>query len=99
MMTKNGFIKGIIMVTKKFTDAEWQKITALFNQSASDFWLPERRDKSVIIGTFNIRKLGKVSNRSEQSWTLLKSIIGRFDLLAIQEVMDDLSGLEHLCSL
>jgi endonuclease/exonuclease/phosphatase family metal-dependent hydrolase len=99
MMTKSGFIKGIMMATKKFTDAEWQKITALFNQSASDFGLPERRDKSVIIGTFNIRKLGKVDKRSEQSWALLKNIISRFDLLAIQEVMDDLSGLEHLCAL
>ena len=87
------------MASKKFTENEWQKITALFNQSAFEFGLPERRDKSVVIGTFNIRKLGKVSNRSEQSWDLLKNTINRFDLIAIQEVMDDLSGLEHLHAL
>ena len=87
------------MASKKFTEAEWQKITSLFNQSSLRYGLPERRDKSVVIGTFNIRKLGKVSNRSEQSWALLKNTISRFDLLAIQEVMDDLSGLEHLQSL
>lgn len=87
------------MAAKHFTDAQWQKISALNTQSAEDFDLPERRADSVIIGSFNIRKLGTVSNRTDQSWDFLRNTISRFDLIAIQEVMDDLSGLEHLLEL
>jgi len=82
-----------------FTNAQWQKISALNTQSADDFGLPERRDDSVIIGSFNIRKLGAVANRTDQSWEFLRNTIARFDLIAIQEIMDDLSGLEHLLEL
>lgn len=80
----------------KFTNTEWQKISTLFDQSANDYGLPVRRQNSVVIGTFNIRKLGAINKRSPQSWELLKGIISRFDLIAIQEIMDDLSGLENL---
>jgi len=82
-----------------FSNQEWQKISTLFNQSAETFGLPLRRQNSVVIGTFNIRKLGTVEKRTPQSWELLKNIITRFDLIAIQEIMDDLSGLENLLSL
>ncbi len=86
-------------MAKHFTDAQWQKISALNAQSADNFDLPERRSDSVIIGSFNIRKLGSVSNRTAQSWEFLRNTIARFDLIAIQEIMDDLSGLEHLLEL
>lgn len=86
-------------MASKFTNAQWQKIDTLYNSSAEDFGLPERRGDSVIIGSFNIRKLGAIAKRSDQSWEFLKTTIARFDLIAIQEVMDDLSGLEHLLSL
>ena len=79
-----------------FSNAEWNKINSAFDQSAELFGLPKRRKDSVVIGTFNIRKLGRVSSRTTHSWQLLTKIIDRFDLIAIQEVMDDLSGLEHL---
>ena len=82
-----------------FTANEWIKINRLFNQSVHDYGLPKRRTDSVIIGSFNIRKLGTVSKRTEQSWDLLKNTLQNFDLIAIQEVMDDLSGLEHLVEL
>ncbi len=86
-------------MAQKFSDKQWEKISDLYDQSADDFGLPERRDDSVVLGGFNIRKLGAVDKRSAQSWEFLKKIILRFDLIAIQEVMDDLSGLEHLMSL
>ncbi len=81
-----------------FSDNEWLKIHALFNQSADTFSLPERKADSVVIGSFNIRKLGRVKKRTQQSWQFLKKTIERFDLLAVQEIMDDLSGFEHLVS-
>ena len=83
-------------MASRFSDSEWQKIIQLFENSAEDFGLPKRRNKSVVMGTFNIRKLGEVGKRSSQSWQLLKESIARFDLIAIQEIMDDLSGIEHL---
>lgn len=83
----------------KFKDSEWLKITDLFDSSAEKFGLPKRRRNSVVIGTFNIRELGAIKNRSPQSWQFLVQTIRRFDLIAIQEVLDDLSGLEHLLDL
>lgn len=83
----------------KFTVSEWRKIDALFHQSGLEFGLPERRPDSIVIGTFNIRKLGAVAKRSAQSWQFLRNVIAQFDLIAIQEIMDDLSGLEHVLEL
>lgn len=83
-------------MAKKFTAGEWRKISDLFDRSGDAFGLPATQDKSVVIGTFNIRKLGAVKGRSPQSWAFLVNTIRRFDLIAIQEVMDDLSGMEHL---
>lgn len=82
-----------------FTNTEWQKINTLFSLSADDFGLPKRRNDSVVIGSFNIRKLGTIANRPDQSWEFLKNIIKRFDLIAVQEIMDNLSGFGHLLSL
>ncbi len=82
-----------------FSSSEWQKINALNGSSADDFSLPERRTDSVVIGSFNIRKLGAITKRTDQSWNFLKHTLQRFDLIAVQEIMDDLSGFEHLLSL
>lgn len=79
-----------------FNTAEWRKILDLANSSAELFGLPKRRSKSVVLGTFNIRKLGAVKKRTPKAWEFLEFIANRFDLLAIQEVMDDLSGIRHL---
>lgn len=82
-----------------FSNTEWKKINALYKNSAEDYGLPKHRRDSVIIGSFNIRKLGVIKNKTDKSWTFIKNTIERFDLIAIQEVMDNLSGLEHLLSL
>ena len=82
-----------IHMAKKFNNEQWARIFELLDAHEDDYGLPKRRNKSVVIGTFNIRSLSKVSNRSEQSWDLLERICGRFDLLAIQEVRDNLEGI------
>ena len=79
-----------------FTPAEWQKINAEFNTSAASYGLPARCNDSVIIGSFNIRKLGDINKRTNESWQLFKNSLQRFDLIAIQEVMDNSEGLYHL---
>lgn len=88
------------MAKKKFKAAEWSNLHSLLDSKGeSDFGLPGARDNSVIIGTFNIRELGKVSNRSDFAWDFLRKICSRFDLLAIQEVADNLEGINHLKNL
>lgn len=84
------------MATKKFSDSDWKKIMALAESSAEDFGLPAPRRKSVVIGSFNIRKLGTVKNRSPQAWDFLEMISERFDLLAVQEVTAGLAGIREL---
>ena len=86
-------------MAKDFTTLQWQKITDKLESSAKDFGLPDRRENSVVLGTFNIRKLGGKEKRSDQSWHFLKTTLKQFDLIAIQEVMDDIEGLEHLKNL
>lgn len=81
---------------KEFDASEWSKILALLNASGEDFGLPEHRDDSVVIATFNIRKLGTAKNRPRQAWDFLCRVCARFDLLAIQEVLDNLEGLNKL---
>ena len=59
----------------KFSASEWTKIENLARASGEKFGLPHSRSKSVVIGTFNIRKLGKKSNKSAQSWSFLETIL------------------------
>lgn len=88
-------------MAKTFTKAEWKKINDLFKNldgetAYKQYGLPPRRNKSVLIGSFNIRKLGKPDGKSDKAWDFLARICERFDLLAVQEVMDDLRGIRKL---
>ena len=84
------------MASKKFSKPQWDKIIALAKKSPGKFGFPARRGGSVVIGTFNIRKLGELKKRSAHSWKFLESMCKRFDLLAVQEVMDETEGAQHL---
>lgn len=84
------------MAKSKFKKSEWDRIKDLASTSAEDFGLPQRRSDSVVLGTFNIRELGKITNRSSQAWDFLQMICERFDLIAIQEVADNLEGIKHI---
>lgn len=83
-------------MAQTFTAAQWRKIHGLVESDGEAFGLPARHGKSVVIGSFNIRKLGKVSSKSANSWKLLLDVAERFDLLAVQEVQDDLEGVRLL---
>lgn len=86
------------MAKNGFTIAEWNKINLLIATSAEKYGLPKRRSKSIVMGTFNLRKLGDIKKRSKQAWNFMQLISERFDLLAIQEVMDNLAGIRELHS-
>ena len=83
----------------QFNRAEWAKIEAVLSEQPARFGFPDRVYGSALIGSFNIRKLGNVGARSSRTWSFIARICAQFDLLAIQEVMDDLSGLRKLMDL
>ncbi len=87
------------MAAKPFTSEEWKKINETLKEDPAKFGMPERRYGSVVLGAFNIRKLGSTKKRNETTWKFLAHVCAQFDLLAIQEILDDLSGLKHLMEL
>ena len=78
-----------------FSDQQWQAIDSKLSQDPERYGCPIRRNDSVLIGSFNALKLGKDGD-SEKRWDFLKRFASRYDLLAVQEVMDDLSGIRRL---
>ncbi len=87
------------MAAKQFTKEEWKKIRKTLDKDPGKFGLPKRVYGSVTLGSFNIRKLGSPRSRSQDTWEFLAHVCEHFDLLAVQEIMDDLSGLRRLMSL
>ncbi len=86
-----------------FSDDQWIKIHKQLDEHESLYGLPEARPDSLIFSSFNIRKFGAHTSRnkvkrSAGSWRLLIRYAKRCDLLAIQEVGDDLTSVKHLIS-
>ena len=86
------------MAAKQFTPAEWDTIRAKLKADPKRYGLPQRQYGSVLLGSFNIRKMGKTRNRSADTWEFLADICRSFDLVAVQEIMDDLAGVRRLMS-
>jgi endonuclease/exonuclease/phosphatase family metal-dependent hydrolase len=84
---------------KQFTPEEWNLIRDTLDKDPVKFGLPIREYGSITLGSFNIRKLGSARNRNQNIWKFLAHICQHFDLLAIQEILDDLTGLKQLVRL
>ena len=85
----------------RFTAREWTAIRKTLKANPKAYGLPVRQYGSVVFGSFNIRKLGKVKTgstgeRDEQTFRFLADICRHFDLLAIQEAMSDTESLLKL---
>ena len=79
-----------------FTTDEWKRINKALDDAPDRYGFPERRDGSVLLGSFNIRKLGDPDNRTDGEWEFLARVCAQFDLLGVQEIMSDLDGLRRL---
>lgn len=79
-----------------FTTEEWQKIRDTLNADPQRYGLPGRVYGSVVLASANIRKLGAKSKRDARTWRFLADVFRHFDLLAVQEVLEDMEGLRHL---
>ena len=57
--------------------------------------IPAKRDDRLLLATWNIANLG-VQERRSQDYQLLAEMLSWFDLIALQEVNDNLSGLRGI---
>ena len=81
-----------------FTAAEWQAIFTELSGKESHYGLPQRKPDSLVLGSWNIRKFGAIdpNKRDDHHFKFITSAVSHFDLLAIQEVMDDLQSIRRL---
>ena len=86
-------------MARQFTSADWKLIRARLDEDPRRYGLPQREYGSVPLGSFNIRKLGSARSRNADTWEFLADVCRSFDLLAVQEIIDDLGGLRRLMSL
>jgi len=80
----------------RFSKQQWDQIEAEMNLDPAAYGMPEGgREESMVFASFNIRKLGRYSSR-QRELNFMARFCARCDLIAIQEVQDDLSGLRYL---
>lgn len=80
----------------RFTKKQWDKIEEEFLKNPGAYGMPDGpREESMVLASFNIRKLGKVKDR-ERELAFMARFCARCDLIAIQEVQDKLEGLHYL---
>jgi endonuclease/exonuclease/phosphatase family metal-dependent hydrolase len=80
----------------RFSKSEWDKIEAELLKKPDDYGLPDGgREESVVLGSFNIRKLSRFTSR-ERELKFMARFCARCDLIAIQKVQDNLDGLRYL---
>lgn len=80
----------------RFSSQQWDRIEEEFLSDPTTYGLPEGpREESMVLASFNVRKLGKAKGR-ERELAFMARFCARCDLIAIQEVQDDLSGLRYL---
>ena len=87
-----------------FGTAEWNKVRKELAADPASYGLPQRVYGSVVLGSFNIRKLGALATggtheRDAKVWAFLADVCRHFDLLAVQEVMGSTEGVRHLRTL
>jgi len=83
----------------EFTKADWTAIRKELAKNAEDYGLPPRKYGYVYAASFNIRKLGSLSKRSDETMQFFADTCRQFDLVAVQEVMPDTEGILRLCEL
>ena len=55
---------------------------------------PKTAEKTLLLATWNIRQF--TNNREKESYMYIAEILSRFDLVAVQEVKEEMKGLEEV---
>lgn len=80
----------------RFTEKQWDDIEAELIRDPGGYGMPDGpREESMVLASFNIRKLGKAGSR-QREFAFMARFCARCDLVAIQEVQDNLDGLRYL---
>jgi endonuclease/exonuclease/phosphatase family metal-dependent hydrolase len=66
-----------------------------YPQAKPDRKIPKKSSDKLLVATWNIANLG-VQDRLDTDYALIAELIGWFDLVAVQEVNDDLRGIEAI---
>ncbi len=89
-------------MASEFTRAEWGSIRRELAADPEKYGLPKRVYGTVVIASFNIRKLGRLrvgrstSGRDDATMKFLADTCRHFDLVAIQEVMPEMAAVRRL---
>ncbi|MHA2251618.1 MAG: endonuclease/exonuclease/phosphatase [Candidatus Kariarchaeaceae archaeon] len=86
-------------MVREFDSDEWGLIMKELKQNPENYGLPQRKFGSVVLASFNIRKLGSVRKRRKETWEFLAYVCSHFDLISVQEIMEDLRGVYELKNL
>ena len=92
------------MAAGLFTERQWEKIEAELLRDPKGYGMPDGpREESMVLASFNIRKLGQTEKRvkgkiisRKRELEFMARFCARCDLIAIQEVQDNLKGLRYL---
>ena len=92
-------------MAQSFSQAEWDIINQFLDtgNNASTFGIPERNDSSVVLSSWNIRKLGALTDaqgnlkKSAGATDMFVRYCQQCDLIAIQEVQTNTDALFDLC--
>jgi endonuclease/exonuclease/phosphatase family metal-dependent hydrolase len=91
---------------KRFNEGQWKKIFKEFNDNGRSHGLPAARVDSFVIASWNLRQFGTIQGKKEserrrdiEAFRFIASVISHFDLVAIQEVKDDMASLRELTQL
>jgi len=57
--------------------------------------IPEKNEQTLLLATWNIANLG-LQKRGEDHYRILANVLSCFDIVAVQEVHDNLEGLYKL---
>lgn len=94
---KNGLLRGPATVPsfpkpKSRFDYDLESELAALREHKQLREVPARRRDRLLLATWNVANFG-VQQRREKDHRLIAEILGWFDLIAVQEVADDLTGL------
>ena len=79
-----------------FTEPEWTKINAELDAHPAKYGMPKGgREGSLVIASFNIRKLSTYKGRQPEI-KFMARFCAACDLISVQEVQDNLDGLRFL---
>ncbi len=89
-------------VPKNFTAEQWRSIFVELNEHGTSYGLPAQRVDSLVLGSWNLRQFGDIQlddrnrPREPEAFRFMASVLMHFDLVAIQEIKDDLDSLRLL---